>query len=122
MLYELSKHPESQATLYEEIATLRARVGYDTPLKPEHYDSMPFLNAVIKVSLLFNENRLHITQPYDQESLRLNPILPILVREANCDDTIPLSIPVKTNSGGVLSHIPITKGQRILLSLSVYNR
>ncbi|KAF9072372.1 cytochrome P450 [Rhodocollybia butyracea] len=104
MLYELSKHPESQTTLYEEIAALRARIGYDTPLKPEHYDSMPFLNAVIK------------------ESLRLNPILPMLVREASCDDTIPLSIPVKTNSGSVLSHIPITKGQRILLPFSVYNR
>ncbi|KIK54223.1 hypothetical protein GYMLUDRAFT_177634 [Collybiopsis luxurians FD-317 M1] len=104
MLYELACHPESQARVYEEIKGLRSQTGFDTSPSPENYESMPYFNAVIK------------------ETLRLHPILPTIIREATFNDIIPLSISVKSKSGKSLSHIPVSKGQRILMPLSVYNR
>ncbi|KAJ4470221.1 cytochrome P450, partial [Lentinula aciculospora] len=104
MLYELSRNPDSQTRLHEEIARLRIQTGYYVSLTSAHYDSMPYFNAVIK------------------ETLRLHPTLPILVREASHDDTIPLSVAVKSKTGRLLSHVPIRRGQRILLHLGAYNR
>ncbi|KAJ3867329.1 cytochrome P450 [Lentinula novae-zelandiae] len=104
MLYELSKHADSQTRVYKEITILRAQTGCHVSLTSAQYDSMPYFNAVIK------------------ETLRLHPILPILVREANEHDTIPLSILVKSKTGSLLPDVPIRKGQRILLHLGAYNR
>ncbi|KAH7878803.1 cytochrome P450 [Lentinula edodes] len=104
MLYELSKHADSQTRVHEEITILRAQTGCHVSLTSAHYDSMPYFNAVIK------------------ETLRLHPILPILVREADEHDTIPLSILVKSKTGSLLPDVPIRKGQRILLHLGAYNR
>ncbi|KAJ3792293.1 cytochrome P450 [Lentinula aff. detonsa] len=104
MLYELSRNTESQARVHGEIASLRARTGYRIALTSTDYDSMPYFNAVMK------------------ETLRLHPILPILIREADCDDTLPLSVAVRSRTGRLLSHVPIRKGQRIMLHLGAYNR
>ncbi|KAJ3784438.1 cytochrome P450 [Lentinula aff. detonsa] len=104
MLYELSRNTESQARVHGEIASLRAQRGYRIALTSTDYDSMPYFNAVMK------------------ETLRLHPILPILIREADCDDTLPLSVAVRSRTGRLLSHVPIRKGQRIMLHLGAYNR
>lgn len=121
MLYELSRHIESQARILEEISYIRAQYGYDVSLTTGHYDSMRYFNAVIKVSTVIT----HVIFPanaFTQETLRLHPILPILVREANCEDVIPLSVPVKDRFGRSQIHISVSKGQRIVMPLNAYNR
>ncbi|KAH7909501.1 cytochrome P450 [Hygrophoropsis aurantiaca] len=106
LLYELSKHPEDQRRIRDEIAATRERMEArnDEDFSPADLDSMTFMNAAIK------------------EVLRLHPIVPTLVREADQDDVIPLAIPIETKSGKVISEIPIVKGTPITASICTYNR
>ncbi|KAE9410878.1 cytochrome P450 [Gymnopus androsaceus JB14] len=104
MLFALTKSPKDQQMVYAEIRDVRARVGVDAELTASDYDSMPFFNAVIK------------------EVLRLHPIVPTLARQAGTDDSIPLEFPIITESGEEISQIPVSKGQRIILSIATYNR
>ncbi|KAE9410968.1 cytochrome P450 [Gymnopus androsaceus JB14] len=103
LMYEITKNPKDQERILTEIKNTRARVG-NGELTASDYDSMHFFNAAIK------------------EGLRLHPIVPSVAREAGSDDTIPLSYPVITESGEQLSQIPVSKGQRIVLNIGVYNR
>jgi len=52
----------------------------------------------------------------------LSPIIPFLYRQADRNDVIPLSSPIMTESGQVISEIPISKGQDIIISIGGYNR
>ncbi|KAK0506743.1 cytochrome P450 [Armillaria luteobubalina] len=85
LLYELAAHPEHQSKIREEV-----KHSYH-----DDYDSLPFLNAVIK------------------ESLRLHPIVHTPTRTAPHDDVLPLT-------GSKTLAIP--KGQTILCSAYLYNR
>jgi len=106
LLYELSKHPEDQQRIRDEIKAARANVEArgDNDLLPSDFNNMDFTNAVIK------------------EGLRLHPIVPTLLRKADSDDVIPLSQPIETKSGKIISEIPISKGQAITASICTYNR
>ncbi|KAF8842051.1 cytochrome P450 [Paxillus ammoniavirescens] len=106
LLYEVSRHPEDQRRVRDEIREARARAQArgDDDLIPSDYDTLAFTNAVIK------------------ESLRLHPIVPYLVRKADRDDALPLSTPIVTKSGKVIKDIPISKGQHIIASICAYNR
>ncbi|KAK7458717.1 hypothetical protein VKT23_009717 [Stygiomarasmius scandens] len=104
LLYELSRHPEDQARVLNEIHELRARIGQDTVPTSHDYDSMPYFNAVIK------------------EALRLHSIIAGVVREAVEDDVIPLEFPITTASGDIINQIPVKKGQRIHTSIAASNR
>ncbi|KAJ3750230.1 cytochrome P450 [Lentinula detonsa] len=104
ILYELGKSLKDQSRVYEEIREMRDRIGVDGEPTASDYDSMPFFNAVIK------------------EGLRLHPIVPTLLRQAAHEDVIPLEFPVISESGEEMSQIPISKGQRVSVSISVYNR
>ncbi|KAJ3870026.1 cytochrome P450 [Lentinula novae-zelandiae] len=104
LLYELGKSLKDQSRVYDEIREMRSRIGPDVEPIASDYDSMPFFNAVIK------------------EGLRLHPIVPALIRQAASDDVIPLEFPVISESGEELSQIPVSKGQRVSVSISVYNR
>ncbi|KAJ3895037.1 cytochrome P450 [Lentinula edodes] len=104
LLYELGKSLKDQSRVYDEIREMRNRIGPDVEPTASDYDSMPFFNAVIK------------------EGLRLHPIVPALIRQAASDDVIPLEFPVISESGEELSQIPVSKGQRVSVSISVYNR
>lgn len=57
-----------------------------------------------------------------QETLRFHPIVVYLDRVAGRDDVIPLSTSQSTVKGETLTSIPISKGQKILLSIAAYNR
>ncbi|EGN99132.1 hypothetical protein SERLA73DRAFT_73689 [Serpula lacrymans var. lacrymans S7.3] len=105
-LYELSKRPEDQRKIRDEIAAVRKEIKArgDEDFVPSDFDSMPFMNAVIK------------------ESLRLHPIAPMLFREAADEDVIPLSEPIETVSGKFINQIPVSKGQAINISICSYNR
>ncbi|KAG2341337.1 cytochrome P450 [Suillus weaverae] len=106
LLYELSKHPEDQHRIRDEIKAARAKAEArgDDDLLPSDLNSMDFTNAVIK------------------EGLRLHPIVPTLIREADSDDVIPLAQPIETKSGKIIKEIPISKGQGITASICTYNR
>ncbi|EGN99109.1 hypothetical protein SERLA73DRAFT_181928 [Serpula lacrymans var. lacrymans S7.3] len=105
-LYELARHPEDQQKVREEIAAVRKEVEArgDEDFVPSDFDSMPFMNAVLK------------------ESLRLHPIVAALFREAAGEDVLPLSEPLETVSGKMIDQIPISKGQTINVSVCAYNR
>lgn len=57
-----------------------------------------------------------------QETLRLHPILPIIQRAAECDDTIPLAEPTYTTDGVLINAIPVEKGQLVHVAVHCYNR
>ncbi|EGO24688.1 hypothetical protein SERLADRAFT_356230 [Serpula lacrymans var. lacrymans S7.9] len=105
-LYELSKRPEDQKKIRDEIVAARKEMEArgDEDFVPSDFDSMLFMNAVIK------------------ESLRLHPIIPMLFREAASEDVIPLSQPIETASGKVINQVPVSKGQVINISICAYNR
>ncbi|KAK0219364.1 cytochrome P450 [Armillaria nabsnona] len=92
-LYELSRRPDYQARVREEL-----RNG------PAEYESTPLLNAAIN------------------ESLRLHPIVYTFSRYAAEDDTIPLSEPIQTRNGETWNNIPMEKGQMVMISVYTYNR
>ncbi|KAF8518694.1 cytochrome P450, partial [Hysterangium stoloniferum] len=103
ILYELSRHPEIQNKLREEINATRA-ASASNEIGMNDFESMPYTIAVIK------------------ESLRYYPVAAHIPRTAGRDELIPLSRPVKTASGEEITAVPIKKGQRVLASMWGYNR
>ena len=57
-----------------------------------------------------------------QETLRFHPNAYHLFREAEEDDVLPLTTPVTLTDGRVIKEVPIRKGQKIITSVSAYNR
>ncbi|KAF8575871.1 cytochrome P450 [Ramaria rubella] len=102
-LHELSTRPDIQAKIREEIKATRIRVG-QRELGSTDFEAMPYLVAVIK------------------ETLRFHPIAFALTRMAGNDDVIPLSTPQRMKTGKIVTEIPVSKGQRIMISISAYNR
>ncbi|KAI3614856.1 cytochrome p450 [Moniliophthora roreri] len=102
LFYQLARHPADQERLLKEIKQAREEKG-DEDFTANDFESMPFLNAVIK------------------ETLRLHPIVSSLLREPEEDDVIPLANPVVSTSGEVLGEIPVVEGQRIMASITGYN-
>ncbi|KAK0432040.1 cytochrome P450 [Armillaria borealis] len=92
-LYELSRRPDYQARVREEIWS-----------QPADYDSTPLLNAAIN------------------ESLRLHPIVHSMSRYTVDDDIIPLNEAVRTGRGETWNEIPVEKGQMVMVSVYTYNR
>lgn len=102
-LLELARHPDVQEKLRQEIHEYIISHGV-TELTASDFDSMPFLQAVLK------------------ETLRLHCVLVHTFRQAAQDDVLPLAHPVTTKSGKRLTELPIAKGTRVLLSIAAYNR
>lgn len=98
VLYLLTQHPKMQAILREEIRTKLPSPSTLTPPSPADVEALPYLNAVCN------------------ETLRLYPTVPVTIREAIHDTTIPL----KTASGPVEQKIPA--GTRLLIAPWAINR
>ncbi|KAF8580093.1 PAH-inducible cytochrome P450 monooxygenase PC-PAH 1 [Ramaria rubella] len=105
-LYELSKHPDFQSKVREEIMATCSRASQraQIELSLSDLESMPYLAALIK------------------ETLRFHPPVAGLTRVADQDDVLPLSVPHKTKTGEMITELPVSKGQRIIISIAGYNR
>nr|BAK20187.1 cytochrome P450 [Postia placenta] len=104
-LLELARHPEYQDRLRAEIRvvekSIRARGGGG--LTAAHADAMPYLQAFLK------------------EVVRVHPAVPYMYRRPVRDEVLPLSTPITTRSGKVISEVPIRKTLRLILSVPGYN-
>ncbi|KAG1814956.1 cytochrome P450 [Suillus variegatus] len=98
-LIELSRHPDVQIRLREELLAFGPDPTYDQ-LKA----NLPYLDAVV------------------HETLRLHPPVPESTRLAAADDVIPLSEPVRTMSGNMTDSISIAKGTLITIPIGAINR
>lgn len=52
----------------------------------------------------------------------MHPIVYHITRVAGKDDALPLSEPIVTNSGRIISEVPVAKGTNLTLSFAAYNR
>ncbi|KAJ6631106.1 cytochrome P450 [Mycena sp. CBHHK59/15] len=96
-LYELAKNPDLQEKLREELNEMGPEDTVD-------YDRLPILNALIK------------------EILRLYSTVPQTERVVAKDSVLPLSEPITTLSGKIITEIPVTKGQHLVIAISSYHR
>ncbi|WVF65346.1 hypothetical protein IAT40_000072 [Kwoniella sp. CBS 6097] len=94
ILYELSKNPDAQKQLREEVAG----VPDDRP-SLETLNSLPYLDAVIR------------------EVLRLCAPAPSTMRECAQDVVIPLGTPVKGRDGKMIESVKLTKGTAMLIPI-----
>lgn len=105
VLYELARHPDVQKRLREEIRhterAIKTRGG--SSFTASDLENMQYLNAVLK------------------ESMRHHPALYHNYRQAAQDGVLPLSKPIQT-SKGLVDHIPIAKGTKVILSIAAYHR
>ncbi|KAI0263461.1 cytochrome P450 [Gloeopeniophorella convolvens] len=102
-LWEVSKKPEIQTRIREEILAARKANG-EEDFTIADLDSMTYTQAAMK------------------ESMRLHPIFWTLLREAARDDVVPLAFPITLKSGEQISAIPIKKGTPLDISTVAYNR
>ncbi|KIK60889.1 hypothetical protein GYMLUDRAFT_597826 [Collybiopsis luxurians FD-317 M1] len=106
LLYELVKNTKLQNELRAEIRATEKQVALrgDSELNIQDLEKMPLLGATVR------------------ETLRFHPVAIHVFRAASEDDILPLSTPITTSTGEVLSELPIPKGTRVILSLPAYNR
>ncbi|CAA7268933.1 unnamed protein product [Cyclocybe aegerita] len=100
-LYQLAKNPEYQKKIREEFVEAQESKRKEGL---EFYESLPFLNALVK------------------ETLRFYSMVPYSERIAIKDTVIPVSQPITTRSGQQITQIPVKKGQYVQIAISSYHR
>jgi len=125
VLHRLSLNKEYQTVVRDEIkAAQAASQARGEELTIADLESMKFLVAAMKVTeylrIIPTLSLVHLSFP--QETLRFDSIILGIIREAERDDVIPLSIPQKTMDGDTITSIPISPGQRVMMSFNSYNR
>ncbi len=95
LLFELSKNPDLQQTLRDELLSIET----DTPTM-EELNELPFLDKVVR------------------EILRLHPPVTLVNREARRDDVIPVSEPFVDANGKLQHGIEVRPGNRIFIGIA----
>ncbi|KAF9048762.1 cytochrome P450 [Panaeolus papilionaceus] len=95
ILHLLTLNPNVQETLRNEI--IAANEGNDGPLDYDTLSALPYLDAVCR------------------ETLRMYP--PLIATMRQFDTVLPLSQPIKTKDGKLISEIPLSKGNDVLVLL-----
>ncbi|RDB23388.1 hypothetical protein Hypma_009433 [Hypsizygus marmoreus] len=106
MFLELARHPQIQMKLRNEIWTTKQALEArgDSEFSAADFDAMLYLSAFVK------------------EGLRYHPVALTIFRQTIHDDVLPLSKPITTKSGEVITELPIPKGLKIMTSIPAYNR
>ncbi|CAE6426980.1 unnamed protein product [Rhizoctonia solani] len=99
-LYVLTKHPQVQHKLRQEL--LESRLG-DEPSMND-LDKLPYLDSFVK------------------ECLRVHPAVPSTVREAAHEVHVPVSKPFKNRYGVEQTHITMQKGDAVFIPILAMNR
>ncbi|KAJ2914160.1 hypothetical protein MD484_g6276, partial [Candolleomyces efflorescens] len=97
-LIELCRHPEVQEKLREEVNQMGGE-----PTWEQITLGLPYLDAVT------------------QEVLRMHMPVDNILRETHQDDIVPLSKPIHTSDGSVVSELVIAKGQAIHIPIGFIN-
>ncbi|KAI1791336.1 cytochrome P450 [Ganoderma leucocontextum] len=95
LLCELSKNPELQQRLREEVLSVES----ETPTM-EELNELPFLDNIVR------------------ETLRLHPPVTLVNREAQRDDVIPVSEPFVDARGKLQHGIEVKQGNRVFISIA----
>lgn len=104
-LIELSRNPEQQTKLRNELTEFYHRTGGDPTYEQlQSATALPFLDAVV------------------HEVLRLHPPLVETNRVAQEDDVIPVLYPLTTKDGQVVDHIVVKKGQGVSVPIRLLGR
>ncbi|KAG6876603.1 hypothetical protein C0992_012282 [Termitomyces sp. T32_za158] len=103
--WELSRHPDKQARLREELLIVN-----NQPTYKDLYERLPYLDAVLKEMLVLHLGCATVVLTVDF-SLRLYPALPYMERVATKDDTLPLSQGVLLQDGRLAHQLFIEAGQ-----------
>ncbi|KAF8532178.1 cytochrome P450 [Gautieria morchelliformis] len=104
-LNDIARYPEVQDRLRQEINTKQAEIGGDdATFTQEDYDSMSYLNAVLK------------------ESMRMNPALGQTFRTNHADDVLPLSKPILGTDGKMHDEIAVSKDTVVVIDIATANR
>lgn len=98
-VWELSRHPEKQRRLREELAAFGREPTYD-----DLQNHAPYLEAVLK------------------ETLRLYPGLPYIERVATKADIIPLHHPIQLADGRVSHQALVEPGQTVIIPIIAVHR
>ncbi|KAJ7600660.1 cytochrome P450 [Mycena floridula] len=100
-LIELARAPDKQQKLREELSTL----GPNDPTYDQlsSATALPYLDAVV------------------HEILRLYPAIAETPRQCNENDIVPLSSPVTTSHGQVVSSVAIPKGAAVVVPIRAVN-
>jgi len=106
VLLELARHPAVQARLRAEIRSTEQGINAQggSEFTAADLESMPYLSAVLK------------------ECMRFHPAVYHNYRQAAQDDMLPLSRPIRTTTGDLVSQLPIPKGMKIIASIAGYHR
>ncbi|KAF8829535.1 hypothetical protein HHX47_DHR3000673 [Lentinula edodes] len=106
LFYELVRDLELQKKLRAEIRATEkvAAARGDPELSVRDLEGMPLLGATVK------------------ELLRYHPVAIHMFRVAHEDDVLPLSTPITTTTGELLTELPVPKGTRTVISIPAYNR
>ncbi|GAA5888489.1 hypothetical protein JCM6882_008640 [Rhodosporidiobolus microsporus] len=107
-LHYFTRYPDVQTKLRDELraALKEAQDDGREELDYSEIDKLEYLDAVVN------------------ESLRVEPSIPITTRQATTDDHIPLSrpIPSATHPGSTISSIAVKKGQQFVIPIYAANR
>ncbi|KAJ7639233.1 cytochrome P450 [Roridomyces roridus] len=99
-LNDMARYPTVQQRLRQEINAKRAEIGGDdVKFSQDDYDSMPYLNAVLK------------------ESMRMNPVLGQTFRTNRAADVLPLSEPILCTDGKMRSEIAVAEGTLVVIDI-----
>ncbi|KAG6375286.1 cytochrome P450 [Boletus reticuloceps] len=98
-LLELSRNPDIQTKLRKELLEHGADPTYD-----QLTNGLPHLDAVV------------------HEILRIHPPVVEFTRVAIEDDVVPLSEPIRTQSGEIVDSLTIAKGTLVAISMECMNR